>query len=286
MQIVIDSPSPRVQSSDSTSTTPYSQETTIPFTASPAHPTTTISTSFSVSTLLDSTQSFPSNPPSYFDSLLSLSDNSLRQGNSTFPLFYASATSSINPLSFSFPIHRPTPIYTYPAVTNLPVSSIPYLYSSVLSSMASSLSYSTGSFSRGSSISSGPTSGSSRGTALSRSRNWPWSDTYQNLRDWRPRPTTTQTSSLNNTLLFSLPSSWANPPNYPHSGTPLDLTHVSSSSFHTSTRSIFSSPVICSPMITFNEPSNNVKDMFYFIHTFQFSPNDNNKLVLRSLIKR
>ena len=88
-------------------------------TPSPVHSAATISPSFSTSTLLDSTQGFPSNPPSYFDSLLSLPNNSLRQDNSTLPLFYASVTSSTNPLSFSYPIYRPAPVYTYPVVTNL-----------------------------------------------------------------------------------------------------------------------------------------------------------------------
>ena len=47
-----------------------------------------------------------------------------------------------------------------------------------------------------------------------------------------------------------------------------------------------SHPHIYSPMVTFNEPSENVKGMFSFVHSYHFSPGANNKLLLSSLIKR
>ena len=39
-------------------------------------------------------------------------------------------------------------------------------------------------------------------------------------------------------------------------------------------------------MVTFNKPSENVRGMFSFVHSCQFSPGANNKLLLSSLIKR
>ena len=41
-----------------------------------------------------------------------------------------------------------------------------------------------------------------------------------------------------------------------------------------------------SPMVTFNEPSENVRGMSSFVHSCEFSPGANNKLLLSSLIKR
>ena len=51
-------------------------------------------------------------------------------------------------------------------------------------------------------------------------------------------------------------------------------------------RSDLSYPYIYSPMVTFNEPSENVKGMFSFVLSCEFSPGGNNKLLLSSLIKR
>ena len=47
-----------------------------------------------------------------------------------------------------------------------------------------------------------------------------------------------------------------------------------------------SHPYIYSPMVTFNEPSENVRGMFSFVHSCQFSPGANSKLLLSSLIRR
>ena len=96
-----------------------------------------------------------SSPPSYSDSLSSL----------TFHTFSDQPVSSLSytltsyvPSSFppSYPIHRPTPIYTYSRPSSFSVGSIPYLYSSVLSTNTLSLSYHGSSSTRVSSASSGP----------------------------------------------------------------------------------------------------------------------------------
>ena len=50
-------------------------------------------------------------------------------------------------------------------------------------------------------------------------------------------------------------------------------------------KSDLSHPHIYSPMVTFNEPSENVRGMFSFVLSCEFSPGANNKL-LSSLVKR
>ena len=51
-------------------------------------------------------------------------------------------------------------------------------------------------------------------------------------------------------------------------------------------KSDFSYPHIYSPMVTINEPLENVRGMFSFVLSCEFSPGANNKLLLSSLIKR
>ena len=96
------------------------------------------------------------------------------------------------------------------------------------------------------------------------------------------------------TLLFTLLSSWANPTSYHYSDDPMDLTFkprtglqaLGSSPSNPLFKSNLSHPHIYSPMVTFNEPSENVKGMFSFVHSCQFFPGTNDKLLLSSLIKR
>ena len=95
-----------------------------------------------------------SSPPSYSDFLSSLASHTFTDK----PVFSSSCTltsplpSSLPP---SYPIYRPISIYTSSRPSSFSVGSIPYLYSSVLSTNTLSLSYHGGSSTRVSSASSG-----------------------------------------------------------------------------------------------------------------------------------
>ena len=81
-----------------------------------------------------------SSPPSYSDSLSSLASHTFadRSVSSLSCTLTSSLPSSLPP---SYPIYRPTPIYTCSRPSSFSVGSIPYLYSSVLSTNTLSLSY-------------------------------------------------------------------------------------------------------------------------------------------------
>ena len=188
----------------------------------------------------------------------------------------------------SYSIYRPIPIYTSSRPSSFSMGSIPYLYSSVLS-LSLSLSYHGSSSTRISSASSGLVpSGPKRRATSSWTRDWlrswPRDNTYYTTRRQCPRPTTPCSS-------FPLLSSWANPSSYQDN--PMNLTcnprtnlqvpGVSSS--NPLFRPDFSHPHIYSPMVTFNEPSENMRGMFSFVLSCKFSTGANNKL-LSSLVKR
>ena len=118
--------------------TPSFQGTTEDF-SSLFFPTLTTSSSSSISF---------SSPPSYSDSLSSLTFQTF--SDKPVPSLAYTPTLSV-PGSFppSYPIHRPTPIYTYSRPSSFSVGSIPYLYSSVLSTNTLSLSYHGSSSTRG-----------------------------------------------------------------------------------------------------------------------------------------
>ena len=230
-----------------------------------------------------------SSPPSYSDSLSSLASHTFTDK----PVFSSSCTltsplpSSLPP---SYPIYRPIPIYTSSRSSSFSVGSIPYLYSSVLSTNTLSLSYHGSSSTRVSSSSSGPVpSGPKKRATSSRTRDWlrswPRDNTYYTTRRQGPRPTTSGSS-------FPLLSSWANPSSYRNN--PMNLTcnpmtnlqAPGGSSSNPLFRSDLSHPYIYSPMVTFNEPLENVRGMFSFVLSCEFSPGANNKLLLSSLVKR
>ena len=110
-------------------------------------------------------------------------------------------------------------------------------------------------------------------------------NTYYTTRRQCPRPTTPGSS-------FPLLSSWANPSSYQDN--PMNLTcnprtnlqAPGGSSSNPLFRSDLSHPHIYSPMVTFNESLENVRGMFSFALSCEFSPGANNKLLLFSLIKR
>ena len=170
------------------------------------------------------------------------------------------------------------------------MGSIPYLYSSVLSTNTLSLSY-HGSPSTGvSSASFGPVPCGPKSRATSsRTRHWltsgPRDITHYTIRRQGPRPTTSGSS-------FPLLSSWANPSSYRDN--PINLTCYPKSNLQPSSgsssnplfRPDFCYPHIYSPMVTFNEPSENLRGMFSFVLSCEFSPGANNKILLSSLIKR
>ena len=244
---------------------------------------------FPIHSTLDSSSISLSSPPSYSDFLSSLTPHTFTDK----PVFSSSYTltsplpSSLPP---SYPIYRPIPIYTSSRPSSFSVGSIPYLYSSVLSTNTLSLSYHGSSSTRVSSASSGPaSSGPKRRATSSRTRDWlrswPRDSTYFTTRRKGPRPTTSGSS-------FPLLSSWANPSSYRDN--PMNLTcnprtdpqAPGGFSFIPLLRSDFSYPHIYSPMVTFNEPSENMRGMFSFVLSCEFSPGANNKLLLSSLIKR
>ena len=253
-----------------------------------------LSSSFSLfsshSTLHSSSISL-SNPPSYSDSLSSLS--TLASVNRpSLSLSYTLTTSSPSSLSLSYPIYKPLPIYAFPRTTNSLMESISCLYSSVLSTNTLSMSH-HGGFST--MVSSRPIpSGSRRKVTRSWPRNWPRNNTFYATRRHCPRPAVPCSSLSSNMVLSPLLSSWANPTSYHYSDDPMDLTFKPRSGLQTlggsPSNPLFKSnsshPHIYSPMVTFNEPSENVKEMFSFVHSCQFFPGANNKLLLSSLIKR
>ena len=239
-----------------------------------------------------------SNPPSYSDSLSSLSTQA-SVDNLSLSLSYTLTTSSPSSLSLSYPIYRPLPIYALPRTTDSLMESIPCLYSSVFSTNTVSMSHHGGSSTMVSSVSSRPIpSGSRRKVTRSWSRNWlrswPRDNTFYTTRRQCPRPAAPYNSLPSNTVLFPLLSSLANPTSYYYSDGPLDLTFKPKTGLQTlggsPSNPLFKSnpshPHIYSPMVTFNEPSENVRGMFSFVHSCQFSPGANNKLLLSSLIRR
>ena len=220
--------------------------------------------------------------------LLLLSHTSMDRSVSSSSCTLTSPLPSSLPPSYS--IYRPIPIYTSSRPSNFSMVSIPYLYSSVLSTSTLSLSYHGSSSTRVSSTPSGPAPSGLKKRATSswtrdRLRSWPRDNTYYATRRQCPRPTIPGSS-------FPLLSSWANPSSYRDN--PMNLTcnprtnlqAPGGSSSNPLFRSDFSHPHIYSPMVTFNEPSENVRGMFSFVLSCEFSPGANNKILLSSLIKR
>ena len=227
-------------------------------------PTLTTSSSSSISL---------SSPPSYSDSLSSLTFHTFSD-KPVSSLFYTLTSSVLSSFPPSYPIHRPTPIYTYSRPSSFSVGSIPYLYSSVLSTNTLSLSYHGSSSTRVSSASSGSVPGGPKRRATSsRTRDWlrssPRDITYHTTRGQGLRPATSGSS-------FPLLSSWANPSSYRDN--PMNLTCYSKSNLQPSSgsssnplfRSDFCYPHIYSPMVTFNEPSENLRGMFSFVLSCEF----------------
>ena len=215
-------------------------------------------------------------------------------------LSYTLSSSLPSSLSLSHPIYRPLPIYASPRVSNFSMESIPCLYSSVFSTNTLSMSHHGGSSTMVSSVSSRPIPSSSKRKFI-RSwprnwlfRGWPRDNTFYTTRRQCPRPTIPCSSLSSNTVPFPLLSFWANPSSYHYSEDPINLTFkprtglqaFGGSPFNPLFKSNSSYPHIYSPMVTFNEPSENVRGMFFFLHSCELSPGANNKLLLSSLIKR
>ena len=186
LEIIVISPSSREHSVDSTSILPYSHGQAVFPTSSPISSTTTTSLPMpssqdSFENLSSSSSHFPfhsalhsssislSNPPSYSDSLSSLSTQASVDSPSP-SLSYTLTTSSPSSLSLSYPIYRPLPIYAFPRTTNSLMESIPCLYSSVLSTNTLSMSHHGGFSTMVSSVSSRPIPSGSRRKVT---RSWP-----------------------------------------------------------------------------------------------------------------
>ena len=219
-----------------------------------------------------------SSPPSYSDFLSSLAPHTSmdRPVSSSSCTLTSSLPSSLPP---SYSIYRPIPIYTPSRPSSLSMGCIPYLYSSALSTNTLSLSYQGSSPTRVSSTSSGsvPSGPKKRATSSQTRdwlRSWPRVNNYYTTRTQCPRPTTSGNS-------FPLLSSWANPSSYPDN--PMNLTcnpranlqAPGGSSSNPLFKSDFFYPHIYSPMVTFDEPSENVRGMFSFVLSCEFSPGAN-----------
>ena len=192
-----------------------------------------------------------------------------------------------------YPIYRPLPIYASPRGTSSSMESIPYLYSSVLSTNTLSMSHHGGPSTMVSSVPSRPiSSGSKKNVTRNWARNWlrswPRDNTYYTTRRQSPRPAAPCSSLSRNTVLFPLLSPWANPSIYPFSNDPINLTLRPRTSLQVSGGSpsnpLYKSnstyPHIYSPMVTFNEPSENVRGIlvnsflvvttnFFFLHSLK-----------------
>ena len=146
-----------------------------------------------------------SNPPSYSDSLSSLSTHA-SVDRPSLSLSYTLTTSSPSSLSLSYPIYRPLPIYAFPRTTNSLMESIPCLYSSVLSTNTLSMSHHGGFSTMVSSVSSRPIpSGSRRKVTRSWPRHWPRNNTFYTTRRQCPRPAVPCSSLSSNTFTRSWP---------------------------------------------------------------------------------
>ena len=149
---------------------------------------------FPVHSALGSSSIYFSSPPSYSDSLSSLATHTSMDR----PASSSSCTLTL-PLPSSLPppysIYRSLPIYTSSRSSSFSMGSIPYLYSSVLSTNTLSLSYHGSSSTRVSSASSGPVpSGPKKRATRSWTRDWlrswPRDNTYYTTQRQCPRPAT------------------------------------------------------------------------------------------------
>ena len=182
---------------------------------------------FPVHPVLDSPSTSRSSPPSYSDSLSSLSTHA-PMDRPSFSLSHTLTSSLPSSLPPPYPIYRPLPIYTSPRGTSSSMESIPHLYSSVLSTSTLSMSYHGGSSTMISSVPSRPIpSGSKKRVTRNWARNWlrgwPRDNTYYTTRRQNPRPAVPCSSLPRNTVLFPLLSSWPNPSIYPFSNDPMNL---------------------------------------------------------------
>ena len=191
------SPSSREHSAVSTSTLPHSYGQAILPTSSPISLATTTTLSapsfqdsfkkfsflhFPVHFVLDSPSIFLSSPPSYSDSLCSLS-TSASMNRPSFSSSYTLTSSLPSSLPPPYPIYRPLPIYASPRGTSSSMGSISHLYSTVLSTNTLSMSHYGGPSTMVSSVSSRPIfSGSKKKATRNWARNW--------LRSW-PKTTLT-----------------------------------------------------------------------------------------------
>ena len=145
--------------------------------------------------------------PSHSDFLSSLASHTFtdKPVSSSSCTLTSPLPSSLPP---SYPIYRPIPIYTSSRPCSFSMGSIPYLYSSVLSTNTLSLSYHGSSSTRVSSAFSGPVpSGPKKRATRDWLRSWPRDNAYYTTRRQCPRPTTPGSS-------FPLLFSWANPSSY------------------------------------------------------------------------
>ena len=202
----------------------------------------------------------------------------------------------LNPWSLSHPIYHPKPVYATVNNTN-------YFSNTNISSSLSTLSISTSSILFNinptfTTISSTPRSSSSGPSRRRPTRGWQrgWGrcNIYYSSRKPYLQTFDSHTSSFNNLNFSSSNLPWSCFSRYLCPDGSIDLSTRPRFANYTSgetlinpfLRTNLSQPRIFSPMITFNEPSEHVRDMFTIVYSCNFLPGGNHKLTLSIYIKK
>ena len=254
-----------------------------------------------------------SDPPPYPRSILPSSLDSTLQGNllsSVYPQSTPLLDSNL-PAGSSFSLHQPTlfsqPFLnlwpSHPIYHPQPIYATNHSFSSLSSSSLSTFSTNTfitssnsiPSFTTTSSISRRSPSGSlKRRPTRGWQRGWGRCNTYYSSRRPYSQTSASYTSSFANMDFSSSNPSWSGFSKYLCPDGPLDLStrprfanySYGGTLVNPFLKSNSSQPKVLSPMVTFNEPSEHVRDMFSLVHSCDFLQGGNHKLTLSIHIKK
>ena len=192
----------------------------------------------------------------------------------------------------SHPIYHPQPIYAY----GHPFSSLSSSFLSTFSTNTFTTSSNTiPFFTTTSSISRPSPSGSSKWRPTRGwQRGWGRCNTYYSSRRPYSQTSASYTSSFANMDISCSNPSWSVFSKYLCPDGPLDLStrprfvnySYGGNLVNPFLKSNSSQPKILSLMVTFNEPSEHVRDMFSLVHSYDFLPCGNHKLTLSIHIKK
>ena len=246
-----------------------------------------------------------SDPPPYPRSVLPSSLGSTLQGN-LLSSVYPQSTPAGSSFSFHQPIlfSQPFPNLwsSHPIYHPQPIYATSHSFSSLSSSSLSNFStntYTTSSntipsFTTTSSISRPSPSGSSKRRPTGGwQRGWGRCNTYYSSRRPYSQTSASSTSSFANMDFSSSNPSWSGFSKYLCPDVPLNLStrprfanySYGGTLVNPFLKSNSSQPKGLSPMVTFNEPSEHVRDMFSLVHSCDFLPGGNHKLTLSIHIK-